>query len=390
MGMAVFSCNALNVDDVYFISGSTDHDVPFGTRLYHVRREQPQSPRLIHNFGQDIFQITIDRESNTATLVTEGEIPALVTLRFENPAQLSRQPLGLSNELLPGSLVLPTTRGLFLVPSFGRPDRQTDKQYRVVKPDGARSEKGLPFVDLRSILVEGNASVASSERQFQPTISGDPFTLVSFGAAAPQEALRRPPYLRRSNPQDKFQIVGSNGEFLVLVPSEPFLPGVLDVLRKRDSSWSRVSVPSTMRGFRCFGPWVAGFEAVSGPKAPSIRGTVVLTAEFQNQVLSPGSAIRKAEVIDRDFTIDELFRDRAAFGEYFPGRLFLVNLATGVKFEIVTGSGDSEVLLVTDDEVIYRVDHSLFSRQFNTSELADPILLATGDAVFLAHWAFAR
>jgi hypothetical protein len=51
----------------------------------------------------------------------------------------------------------------------------------------------------------------------------------------------------------------------------------------------------------------------------------------------------------------------------FPGKLTLYNVQSGATFEIATEQGDSEVLLITDTAVFYRVNDALYRAPFSVA-----------------------
>jgi hypothetical protein len=53
-----------------------------------------------------------------------------------------------------------------------------------------------------------------------------------------------------------------------------------------------------------------------------------------------------------------------------------------------TGQGDSEILLVRGNSVIYRVNDILYSARIEGTTLGSPQLLAQDEAVPDMHWAF--
>jgi hypothetical protein len=74
----------------------------------------------------------------------------------------------------------------------------------------------------------------------------------------------------------------------------------------------------------------------------------------------------------------------------FPGELYLYNIQSHRKYTIKTGQGDSEILLVDGDTVYYRVrvNDTLYKARLGATAVDDPVKMATGSDVQLAHWAF--
>jgi len=72
-----------------------------------------------------------------------------------------------------------------------------------------------------------------------------------------------------------------------------------------------------------------------------------------------------------------------------PGKLQLINLADGRRFQIDTGMEDSEILAVTEDRVLYRINDSIYECPMQTKGLGKPaLLIQDNEAVPEIHWAF--
>lgn len=59
-----------------------------------------------------------------------------------------------------------------------------------------------------------------------------------------------------------------------------------------------------------------------------------------------------------------------------------------MRYQIKTGEGDSEVLLVDGDEVYYRVNQTLYRATLGTSRVEHPTQILSDETVQLSHWAF--
>jgi hypothetical protein len=184
-----------------------------------------------------------------------------------------------------------------------------------------------------------------------------------------------PPVLYRDIERPHLAIMANNKELLavgVTEPSDPRNERML-VFRKADRTWH--SLPGFSEQFswsRAFGRFVTVAAAQEktakvseGPGRPEWRNEIATTgprlaARFAN---SPSA---------------------------FLGRLHLYDVDSGQTYSIVTNQGDSEVLLVEDDVVYYRVSDRLYSAAIAKTVLGEPRLLATADAIRDAHWAFIK
>ena len=83
--------------------------------------------------------------------------------------------------------------------------------------------------------------------------------------------------------------------------------------------------------------------------------------------------------------IDNVWDDARA---YYPGELWIYDIATEKGFQISTGDADSEVLLIANDTVYYRVSDSIFSAAISGAGLGKPVLVAKDNKIVQVHWAF--
>ena len=74
----------------------------------------------------------------------------------------------------------------------------------------------------------------------------------------------------------------------------------------------------------------------------------------------------------------------------FPGRLHLYDVTNERVYTIATNQGDSEVLLVENNIVYYRVSDRLYSAPVTEKGIGAARLLASNEAIRDAHWAFIK
>jgi hypothetical protein len=136
---------------------------------------------------------------------------------------------------------------------------------------------------------------------------------------------------------------------------------------------------------RAFGPWLAAIKTDLAAPLPTSSQVVATPQTRASRKTSPGSAKRQTEELDGKTTVDDLFQQGM---DVFPGELLIYNALSGATFQISTGEGDSEILLITDSAVYYRVNDELFRAELNGGGLGKPLAIASGDEVVQAHWAF--
>lgn len=196
-------------------------------------------------------------------------------------------------------------------------------------------------------------------------------------------------YLKKA--QSMF-IYASNSQILVAVlggidPKEKqFL-----VLRKRDGAWRAIPEQMAPLGLKAFGKYVAATEGHT-KKAIAAQlkehpGMVNIDREVMEQELSAGSKEWRTTQSSYGPSLKESF----ANSEFvFPGRLNVFDSQTGNVYTITTNQGDSEILLIEDGAVYYRVSDRLYSMPISDKGLGEARLVATDEIIRDAHWAFVK
>ncbi len=135
------------------------------------------------------------------------------------------------------------------------------------------------------------------------------------------------------------------------------------ILRKSDNTWRRMpDVGESVDCERAFGEFIAEVAAIrrGSPAAVESAGR----SDWRKEWTSTGPNM--AAVFDSSRFI-------------FPGRLYLYDVATERLYTIATNQGDSEILLVEDGVVYYRVSDRLYSATITGKDLSPGHLLATSD-----------
>ena len=157
------------------------------------------------------------------------------------------------------------------------------------------------------------------------------------------------------------------------------------IFNKQTEQWHTWKVEGSSTVVRGFDEWIVG--SVVGSNVKLIfdeKGR--LQEKIPLNRVSPGKDKRRQQGTDTGTPFDL----RADFFDlYYPGVLFLHNINTRKTIEWSTGQGDSEVLLVEDKTVYYRIDDKIYQAQIiNGKKLGKPELLLKDDRVPDIHWAF--
>jgi hypothetical protein len=273
--------------------------------------------------------------------------------------------------------------------------KQYGAELNFVSMQAAAKDSALPLDRLKYLRVGGDVGGALEMTRNRVIVRGDPLE-VAIGASGPRISqpligFDRPAYLKSRDPREGFQVVVADESRIVMVPSDA---GVVDVLSKKTGEWRRIPVPFISSLMRGFGSWLAMIETQSsGATFPTGQSTVK-REEIKVARESPGAEKRRRQEILPQYrntppmTIDDLFIHAHERGIYYSGELAVMNLDTGVQIKISTGSGDSEVVLVTDEDVYYRVDDTLYRSQIRGASLGAPSVVARGAEIAQVHWAF--
>ena len=141
------------------------------------------------------------------------------------------------------------------------------------------------------------------------------------------------------------------------------------VFRKDDSTWRRFPVDELL-ATRGFGRYIAAAEGKrKGAAYPESAGR----AEWRKSATRTGP--------DQE----EFFDD---YDVAYRGRLHLYDSQTAQLYTIVTNQGDSEIILVEDGQVYYRVSDKVYAAPIGAKALGTARLMAKGDEIRDAHWAF--
>lgn len=138
--------------------------------------------------------------------------------------------------------------------------------------------------------------------------------------------------------------------------------------------WCKQQIKGNKPNINSYGNWLAG---------------VVYDYTGQNyddNKESPGKDTRVKLNSKNEFNADVRFY---FFNIYSPGILYLFNTYTQKYIEWNTGQGDSEILLVEDDKVYYRVNDEIYKAPIQKGEkLGKSELLIKDPQVLDIHWAF--
>lgn len=161
------------------------------------------------------------------------------------------------------------------------------------------------------------------------------------------------------------------------------------VVSRKSGMWRTIPEQLSPNGLRPFGRYVAIVEAKT-KKAVAAQweahpGSVTIDSVVMKEEQSAGSE----EWHDSTGPMGPSSRENFENSIYvFPGRLHIFDSETGKIFTITTSQGDSEILLIDNGTVYYRVGDALFMAPITGDGLGKARMLVKDEAIRHAHWAF--
>ncbi|HEY3840606.1 MAG TPA: hypothetical protein VGL72_28735 [Bryobacteraceae bacterium] len=200
-------------------------------------------------------------------------------------------------------------------------------------------------------------------------------------------------------------VVNDSKVLIILTKTRPDHPSTLLAFRKRDKTWHVIPPHhgewTVMRGF---GEYIATVET-RPKKAVPAKNTYTLEDLMEMETAgaaTPGIKEWRTAMGKKDSEnlpgcskfgceseygpdMDVSF---SATNDLFPGRLHLFNIETEKTYMIETRQGDSEILLVENDTVYYRVSDRLYSAPITDTGIGAAKQIAKNEIIRDAHYAF--
>lgn len=156
------------------------------------------------------------------------------------------------------------------------------------------------------------------------------------------------------------------------------------IYQKSRNEWSTLNIKGNRSNVRSFGSMIAGVvQSYDVLVEKDSKGQQKVT-KFKR--VSPGKEARRKEGTTTGAPVDERFFYASI---YSPGILYLYNTTSKNYLEWNTGQGDSEILLVENNEVYYRVNDEIYKALvLNGKKLGKTELLVKNEMVPDIHWAF--
>lgn len=231
--------------------------------------------------------------------------------------------------------------------------------------------------DVKYIVASGATGIARMGSHDGLIGSVDADRKIRIPVARERHALdyELPIAIRRSSEEDIVAVVINNSQlFVACVREMDSTPCHKVVFRKKDKSWRELPIMSDLTQVRAFGYFI---------------GVVELYRRTDPSQRSAGSEEWRKQRTPTGPNQVDWFEEESSDVVY-PGRIRLYNAETERVYTIVTKQADSEILLVEDDTVYYRVCDRLYAAPILAKGLGEPRLLAKAEEVRDAHWAFIK
>ncbi|MFW6222411.1 MAG: hypothetical protein ACOC3T_02240 [Bacteroidota bacterium] len=154
---------------------------------------------------------------------------------------------------------------------------------------------------------------------------------------------------------------------------------------KEKNSWYSYVIKGNRQVIRGFEHWLGGAVATDNVRfIKNEKGNVIGKEEFDR--VCPGKNERRKKAKSTGTTFDK----RASYQHvYYPGILYLLNPQTKEYIEWDTEQGDSEILLVKNDTVYYRINDKIYKAPIiKGKKLGKSEFLIQDERVPDIHWAF--
>lgn len=389
---------------VYLISGATDQGSPLMLAQVASDGSVKDTSVLVPQWSlgtrwppPTVAWFSISYDLRKALIHPQDPTEPLMVLDLDLATIVKKcMPQGVSDPLW---LAAVPTRGPMLEWRVSDQD-ETHWSYRGMSLDPAipctQSFASVTPNEVKFLSAHGTAGVADVEVNDGVTITmeedGTVSRFMSPGSIVKFDYIV-PPELRVGLHKPDGLIIVNNLQVLV-ISVWPVRIGAHDsyflAFRKLDHTWHRIPVQSDYyRRLRGFDNYIA---IVEGRLKKSIavqrgRNSIHLGLKDDPSDESAGRKEwrRKPNAISPDLEIK--FSQSAAV---YPGRLHLFDVNTEKLYTIATNQADSEILLVENQTVYYRVSDRLYSAPVTEEGIGTARLLATGDLIQDAHWAFIK
>jgi hypothetical protein len=255
---------------------------------------------------------------------------------------------------------------------------------------GFGPQKYIPDSDMASLRVFGDFGLAELGYSDKRQVRTDRGRVVNPGGGGVgfDLGLSAPAALEGPKSDRRWLLAQTKQMSVLWEPPAPNASeeSVLHVWTPQSSKWTQFRVPGDRPEVKAIGSWILGITS-SGAKGRTSPGQIDRKKRKDNMDNPAKNDKDKSNAKPTQKRPDTDYWFRVA-EKYYPGTLFAIDTATGRTIFLPTNQGDSEILLIRDDVVIYRVSDRLYSSRIQGTTVGAPQLIAQDEAVPDMHWAF--
>ena len=238
-------------------------------------------------------------------------------------------------------------------------------------------------IDIVGVQIHGRAGVSDTGSDDEMDIRLDSSGKVTESALGVNFPFTVPTSMLEGVGNPLASILVANSRLVAVGIFQKSGPHQVLVYRKRDRTWHRLPIPAE----RVF---VAGGEGTPTPWITGFGSYLALTEARTKDERRPetaGKAGWRNKRAEHGPSMVERFGEDSVV---FPGTLHLYDVDRDRSYAIATNQGDSEILLVEDGMVYYRVNDAIYKCAIGEASLGPAQLVAKSEILGDAHWAFIR
>jgi hypothetical protein len=292
---------------------------------------------------------------------------ALEIIHFDDPGSVDTIKPSLGQRSVVGGFMVDLPSHTIIALDLASPPEQTPFQLSLMGIDLRKSDSGqritdhLPWDTVEYARAQGEAGGPLEGRS--PHLAG---TLPKDGGGALEGHVTA---LLCAN--DRFSVFAESAatfeETLKRTSS-----GVVVADRQLETS-RKITIRGSQSRYRLFGSWLA----------------VLIVEPATGHTVNPGTELQRKKATATLPSVTEAYDHAMGIeGKWLPGILELINLESGNVIQWNTGQSDSEILDVSGDEVLYRVNYQIFTASVTGGQLDKSVLVAEDKNVPEVHWVF--
>lgn len=388
-------------NNIYFIQAHVFDDLgemfQFNNYLYKLNNQSLDTIIELSSEKEFLKAIKLYPEQKKAIIYKDGwkynNEKYLMIIDFANPNIVYKRKINYLNYSIIDGNLIKSTNDYFVMDLYGRKENPksvilginlnllteeilNDSVYKSIILGGVPGGimRGEDFLMVYTSPSNGNLYIPKSFR-----IEDRPIFPISI-----------PDSLQLKKKESQIILINNERSFVITMgesePNSDYIGSTQLVIKNKvDNHWFGYKIKGNYQVIRGFGKWLAGTVVDENKKFILDERGVINDKHVFNRI-SPGLDERRKKESLSGTTFDT----RANYVNlYFPGILYLLNIETHKYIELNTNQGDSEILLVEDEIVYYRINDRIYKAMIiEGKKVGEPKLIIKDDRVPDIHWAF--